>query len=204
MNATPSLPSLLWQDAPTKTRRALATLLLLAAFACSDRDAPRPVPVPDQDPASGSAPPISSRETPPPAVGTPGAAAAPVVDPDDPAEPGIPDLARLARYVFKTMQRHEEVCPFENPVRERLHVALAVDVRKGRITRVGTGHVGVEPEKGGEARTLAAGQVPRALTAYVTCLAPHLQAVTMAPSPADGVYEPVYTFGGQASGQPAP
>jgi hypothetical protein len=39
------------------------------------------------------------------------------VDPDDPAEPGIPDLARLARYVFKTMQRHEEVCPFENPFR---------------------------------------------------------------------------------------
>jgi hypothetical protein len=184
-------------------RALLATLLLLAA-ACSDRDAPRPVPVPDQDPASDAGRPLSSRETPSPAVGTPGVAATPAIDPDDPAEPGIPDLARLARYVFKTMQRHEEVCPFENPFRERLHLALAVDVRKSRISRVGTSHVGVEPEKGGEPRTLAAGQVPRTLTAYVTCLAPHLQAVTMAPSPADGVYEPVYTFGGQAAGQRAP
>ena len=102
------------------------------------------------------------------------------------------------------MQRHEEICPFENPLRDRLHFALAIEVRSGRMTRVALGHVGLEPETGGEARTLAAKEVPREITAYVTCLAPHLQAVAMSPSPVDGTYEPVYTFGGQAANRPAP
>jgi hypothetical protein len=186
------------------TRRLLPGLLLLAAFACTDRDAPRPVPVPEPEPANDAARPLSSREVIPPAAGTPPAAASAAVDPDDPAEPGISDLARLARYVFKTMQRHEEICPFENPYRDRLHFALEIEVRSGRMARVGLGHVGLEPEKGGEARTLAEKQYPRELTAYVSCIAPHLQTVAMAPSPADGVYEPVYTFGGQAAGRPAP
>ncbi len=198
-------PSLLWQDDPSMTPRALAAVRppprsrrLLRSRRPAARPRPRPGPRFRRRPSRSRAAKRLRRRS-----AAPGAAATAAVDPDDPAEPGIPDLARLARYVFKTMQRHEEVCPFENPYRERLHLALAIDVRKGRITRVGTSHVGVEPEKG-EARTLAPGQVPRALTAYVTCLAPHLQAVTMAPSPADGVYEPVYTFGGQAAGQPAP
>ena len=81
--------------------------------ACTDRDAPRPVPVPDQERAADAGrPALQSRGG--PAVCRSGSA----VDPDDPAEPGIPDLARLARYVYKTMQRHEEVCPFENPFRD--------------------------------------------------------------------------------------
>jgi hypothetical protein len=161
-------------------RQALASLLLLVAVgACTDRDAPRPVPVPDQAPATAA-------------------------DPDDPAEPGISDLARLARYVFRTMQRHEEACPFDNPLRDPLHFALEIEVKGGRMTRVGVGHVGVEPAGASEARPLAAAQWPRALTTYVTCLEPHLKAVTMAPSPADGVYEPVYRFGGRETGQPAP
>ena len=180
--------------------RALPLLaLLLLAAACTDRDAPKPVPVPDEGPAADSLRPLSSREAIPPAGAPPAA-----VDPDDPAEPGIPDLARLARYVFKTMQRHEAVCPFDNPFRDRLHFALEIEVTGGRMTRVGLAHVGLEPAGASEARTLATTQFPRELTGYVACLAPHLQAVTMAPSPADGAYEPVYTFGGREAGRPAP
>jgi hypothetical protein len=157
--------------------RALPILALLATLACTDRDAPRPVPVPEQRVQA---------------------------DPDDPTEPGIPDLARLARYVFKTMQRHEEACPFGNPFRERLHFALAIDVKGGRMTRVGLGSVGVEPEATGGVRTLAEANWPRELTGYVACLAPHLQAVAMAPAPADGSYEPEYSFSGWAAGRAAP
>ena len=180
-------------------RRALVSALFLAAAACTDRDAPRPVPVPDPEPAADATRPLSSRETIPPAA--PGAAP---VDPDDPAEPGIPDLARLARYVFKTMQRHDGVCPFENPFHDRLHFALEVEVKAGRMARVGLGHVGLEPEAAGEARTLAEAQWPRELTAYVTCLAPHLKAVVMSPSPAEGAYEPVYSFRANPTGRAAP
>jgi hypothetical protein len=185
-------------------RSSLALALLLLVAACTDRDAPRPVPVPQEEPAADAARPISGREAIPPAAGTPPASAAATADPDDPAEPGISDLARLARYVFRTMQRHEEICPFDNPFRDQLHFALEIEVKAGRMTRVGLGHVGLEPEKGGEARTLDERQSPREITAYVTCLVPHLQAVAMAPSPADGVYEPVYSFGGGAAGRPAP
>jgi len=183
------------------TRSLVALALLVFAAGCTDRDAPRPVPVPEQEPATDAARPLSSHEAAQPAAHAPGGVA---VDPDDPAEPGIPDLARLARYVFKTMQRHEEVCPFENPFRDRLHFALAVEVRSGRMVGVHLGHVGLEPESGGEAHTLTERQYPRELTVYVTCLPPHLQTVAMAPSPADGVYEPVYSFAGSAAGRSAP
>jgi hypothetical protein len=167
------------------TRRAVILATLLVALACTDRDAPKPVPVPDERAAAAAPPPAT-------------------VDPDDPAEPGISDLARLARYVFKTMQGHEEICPFGNPFRDRLHFALAIEVRGGRMTRVGLGHVGLEPATGGEARTLAQSQWPRELTRYVTCLAPHLQAVAMAPSPTDGSYEPVYSFSANPAGRGEP
>jgi hypothetical protein len=185
-------------------RSALTLVLLLAAVACTDRDAPRPVPVPDQQAGADGTRPLSSREAPAPAAAAPASPATAAVDPDDPAEPGIPDLARLARYVFRAMQQHDEVCPFDNPFRDRLHFALETEVKAGRMTRLRLGHVGLEPAAGGEARTLTEAQWPRELTAYVACLAPHLQAVAMAPSPADGVYEPVYSFRGQAAGRPAP
>src|SRR5512143_4304194 len=152
--------------------RSLTILLLLLCLSCTDRDAPKPVPVPQE--------------------GTRAAAPSPAADPDDPAEPGIGDLPRLARYVFKTMQTHQEVCPFDNPFRERLHFALAVDVKGGRITRVGLGHVGVEPTGAAEARTLEKPQWQRELTAYVTCLGPPLEAVEKDPSPADSSYEPAH------------
>jgi hypothetical protein len=174
------------------SRRHLLLLPLLLTLACTDRDAPRPVPVPD-----GTRP-LSSRQGAPPAP--PSAAA----DPDDPAEPGISDLARLARYVFKAMQRHEEVCPFGNPFRERLHFALAVEVKAGRMARVGLGHVGVGPDASGNAKALAEAQWPGELTGYVACLAPHLQAAAMSPAPADGSYEPEYSFSGGAGGRAAP
>jgi len=161
----------------------LVTLLVLAV-SCTDRDAPKPVPVPQE--------------------GTRAAAPSPPADPDDPAEPGIADLPRLARYVFKAMQAHEEVCPFDNPFRERVHFALAVAVEGGRIARVGLGHVGVEPAGATQARTLAKAQWPREITGYVTCLAPHLEAVEMDPAPADGSYEPAYAFSGRADGRAAP
>ena len=168
------------------TRRPLTLLAaLLAAAACTDRDAPRPVPVPDERAAAAAPPSVA-------------------VDPDDPAEPGISDLARLARYVFQAMQRHEEVCPFGNPFRDRLHFAMAIEVRGGRMARVGLGHVGLEPAAGGEARTLTQAEWPRELTGYVACLAPHLRAVTMAPAPADGAYEPEYSFSGSSAGRTAP
>jgi hypothetical protein len=180
------------------TRSPLGLALCLLAAGCTDRDAPRPVPVPDRDVTDGSRP-LSSREALPPPAPTPGAA----VDPDDPAEPGIPDLARLARYVFKTMQRHDEVCPFDNPFRDRLHFAFEIEVKAGRVTRVGLGHVGVEVP-GSETRTLPEARWPTELTAYVACLGPHLGAVAMAPAPADGAYSPVYSFGATPTGKPAP
>jgi hypothetical protein len=137
-----------------------------------------------------------------PGVGS--APAAPAADPDDPREPGISDLARLARYVYKTMQAHEAVCPFENPFRDRLHFALEIEVKAGRMTRVGLGQVGIEPEGGGNARTLASKARPRELTSYAACLEPHLEAVVMDPSPADGSYEPLYSFSGSPAGRATP
>ncbi len=162
--------------------RTLWLPLLLLFVSCTDRDAPKPVPVPEEGAAAPSPP----------------------ADPDDPAEPGIGDLPRLARYVFKVMQAHEEVCPFDNPFRERVHFALAVDVKGGRITRVGLENVGVEPAGGATARTLARAQWPVEITGYVKCLAPHLEAVEMDPAPADGSYAPAYAFSGRAAGRAAP
>jgi hypothetical protein len=178
----------------------LLLLPLLAITACTDRDAPKPVPAADDDAAADLARPVSSREASAPATAPPAAA----VDPDNPAEPGVPDLARLARYVYKTMQRHETICPLENPYRDRLHFALDVEVRGGRMTRVSLGHVTIEPSGAATVRSLAEERWPPELTGFVACLAPHLQAVAMAPSPADGSYEPAYSFGGRADGRASP
>jgi hypothetical protein len=182
------------------TRRALLLTVLLTLPACTDRDAPRPVPVPGPTPDGDTLRPLSSREPIPPAATAPATAA----DPDDPAEPGISDLARLARYVFRTMRRHQEVCPFENPFRERLHFTLQVEASGGRMTRVGVGGAGLEPEGAREARPLAKAGWPRELTAYMACLAPHLEAVAMDPAPADGVYDADYSFEGNPTGKSGP
>jgi hypothetical protein len=172
------------------TRRSLLLALTLALAACSDRDAPRPV---------------NDLGSPPPAVASRPVAAPPVAasaDPNDPAEPGIPDLARLARYVFRTMQRHEDVCAVENPYRDSLHFAFAIDVTRGRMARVGLAEVAFEGSGG--RRVLPKVVWPRELGAYVACLAPHLKAVEMSPAPADGSYQPFYSFAGQPDGITAP
>jgi hypothetical protein len=171
-------------------RRLLTIPALAALLACSDRDAPRPVNDLGSPPAS-----VAAR----PAVPPPVAASA---DPNDPAEPGIPDLARLARYVFRTMQRHEDVCPLENPFRDGLHFAFAIEVARGRIARVGLGEVALETPVG--RLSLLKRQWPAELAAYVACLEPHLKAVEMSPSPADGAYQPFYSFAGRPDGKPVP
>jgi hypothetical protein len=162
---------------------ALALAFGLGLAACRERahDAPPPA--------------VAARPAGPPAV-------AATTDPNDPSEPGISDLARLARYVFSTMQRHEDVCPLQNPFRDTLHFAFAIEVAGGRMTRVGLGEVAVDGSAG--KRSLRQAQWPDALVGYVTCLAPHLQGLVMSPAPADGAYEPVYSFGGQPEGKPAP
>jgi hypothetical protein len=171
------------------TRRAALVTATVALAACSDRDAPRPV----NDLAS---PPAAAATRPAAPAGD-----ATTADPNDPAEPGIPDLARLARYVFRTMQQHEEVCPLENPFREQLHFAFMIEVVKGRMTRVALSEVAVQGP--GAKRTLPRAERPPELAGYLACLEPHLKAVVMSPAPSDGLYEPAYSFAGQPSGRPA-
>jgi hypothetical protein len=178
-------------------RLLLATLAVAGALTGCSGEPPRPVSVfSSPSPSGDSLAPLSGREE-----SSPGTATA-TPDPDDPAEPGISDLARLARYVFRVMGQHEEICPFDNPFRDRLHFALEVQVRAGRMTRVDVGNAGIET--GAEVRSLDRSQWPRELVDYVACIAPHLESVAMNPSPADGTYEPVYTFSGRASGRPGP
>lgn len=163
------------------TRHAAPLALILALAACGDRDAPRRV---------------NSLGSPPSSAAPPPAAAS--ADPDDPAEPGISDLTRLARYVFRTMRDHEAVCPIENQYRDTLHFAFAVDVAGGRMTRVGLAEVGFEGPSG--PHSLPKAVWPRELVGYVGCLAPHLEAVQMRPAPADGGYQPFYSFAGRPDG----
>lgn len=165
--------------------RAVTLLLAAGLAACGGgegRGAARPG-------GAGSSPPSSS------------GAAAPA-DPNDPAEPGIPDLPRLARYVFRTMQRHEDVCPLDNPFRDTLHFAFDIEVERGRMSRVALGEVALEGPLGRLA--LLQRQWPPELAAYVACLAPHFQAVVMDPAPADGSYRPFYSFPGRPDGKPVP
>jgi hypothetical protein len=186
------------------SRALAAALVLLTLAACSGGSPPPPVAVASPTPPAGAGDdlrPLSSRD-PAASAGAASAPAGAAVDPVDPAEPGITDLARLARYVFRTMQKHEQTCPFENPLQDRLHFALDVEVRAGRMARVGVGHAGHggDPQQSHE---IPRESFPQALTAYVECIAPHLKAVVMAPAPADGVYEPVYTYPGNPMGQAA-
>jgi hypothetical protein len=132
----------------------------------------------------------------------PPAPVAGTADPNDPAEPGIPDLARLARYVFRAMQDHEGVCSLENPFRETLHFAFMIEVKGGRMPRVALSEVAVQDARG--RRALSPAQRPREVAGYLACLEPHLKAVVMSPAPADGLYEPAYSYGGQPGGRPAP
>lgn len=172
------------------TRLCVVVAVAVALAGCADRDAPRP-----GTDLSSPAPGTASRPPGQPAV-------SPTADPNDPAEPGISDLPRLARYVFRTMQRHEEVCPLQNPFRETLHFAFMIEVKGGRMTRIALSEVAVQD--GGAKRALSKAQRPPEVAGYLACLEPHLKAVVMSPAPADGLYEPAYSFVGQPSGKPAP
>lgn len=156
------------------TRHAAVVAIAVALVACGDRPAP-------------------------PAARPPVAASA---DPNDPAEPGIPDLARLARYVFRTMQLQDAACPLENPFRDMLHVAFMIEVKSGRMARVALSEAALQTPDG--RRALSPAERPKELAAYLACLEPHLRAVVMRPAPSDGLYEPAYSFGGQSRGKPAP
>jgi hypothetical protein len=164
--------------------------MALALAACSDREAPRPV----RDLGS-PAPAAPARPDAAPSV-------AATADPNDPAEPGISDLARLARYVFSTLEEHEAVCPLENPFRDTLHFAFMIEVANGRMTRVALSEVALQASSG--RRPLSKAERPPEVAGYLACLEPHLKAVAMSPAPADGLYEPAYSFGGRPNGKPAP
>jgi hypothetical protein len=181
------------------TRTGLMVLLLVLALgACRDPDAPRPVtdlppPPPDNVPVR----PLSSRDdratdARPVATARPLPSGVP-----DPAEPGIPDLARLARYVFREIRAGERACSFTNPLRDDVSFAFHIEVRGGRMTTVHLAWVGTRV--GQEIRPLPA--APPELVSYAGCLAPLLEAVRMDPAPADGVYQPEYSYPGHRTGR---
>jgi len=114
----------------------------------------------------------------------------------DPAEPGLPDLVRLARYVFREMRRQQAVCSLSNPFPDSLSFVLVTEVKGGRIVGVRLGKAVLE--RGQEELPLPGGIPPNELVAYVDCLQPLLGAVEMAPAPADGTYEPVYSYPSRA------
>ena len=110
----------------------------------------------------------------------------------DPGEPAISDLARLARYVFREMRSGDVACSFVNPLHDPVSFAFHIEVNEGRMTTVHLAWVG--NRVGEEIRPLPA--APPELTAYAECLRPALEAVRMDPAPADGVYQPEYSYPG--------
>ena len=188
-------------------------LLLVALVACRDPDAPRPVSVlPTPTPGGGvassggaSARPLSTRDdpgrdvrpvapTPPPPP-----TASPVLPSGapDPAEAGISDLARVARYVFREMRMGQYVCSFTNPLRDPISFALHIEARGGRMTEVHLAWAGVRHAE--DMHRLQ--PPPPELGAYVECLTPGLQALVMDPAPADGTYQPEYSYPGLPGGR---
>jgi hypothetical protein len=174
---------------------------LVALVACRDSDAPRPVNVfPSPSSEAPGTRPVSSRDE----VGSdvrpvaPAPRTAPTLPPDvpDPAEPDISDLARLARYVFREMRLAEDACPFANPLQDPISFAFHIDVEQGRIADAHLAWAGVR--HGDEVHQV---EVPPELVAYGECLELRLKAVVMAPAPADGVYNPEYSYPGRAGGR---
>jgi hypothetical protein len=187
-----------------------ALLLVLALAGCRDPDAPRPVAeLPPPPPESVPLRPLSSRDdgatdARPVATARPEAAARPVTPAPqlppgvpDPAEPGITHLARLARYVFREIRAGERTCSFANPLHDDISFAFHIEVMGGRMTTVHLAWVGTRV--GQEIRPLPA--APPELVAYAECLRPLLEAVQMDPAPADGVYQPEYSYPGHPAGR---
>jgi hypothetical protein len=175
--------------------------VLMALAACRDPNAPRPVSVlPTPSSQGGETRPLSSHDEAErdvrPVAPTPRTAPALPPGVPDPAEPGISDLARLARYVFREMRLAQDACPFANPLEDPISFAFHIDVQGGAIASAHLAWVGVR--HGEEIHQIEA---PPELTAYAECLAPRLEAVTMAPAPADDVYKPEYSYPGRAGGR---
>jgi hypothetical protein len=172
--------------------RPAILLSVVALAACRDPDAPRLVRELESPPPRGtSLRPLTTDDE--RAAGTrPGARRPPPPGLPDPTEPGISDLARLARYVYREMRAGEGVCPFSNPLHDPLSFAFHIEVDAGRMTQTHLAWAGVRA--GGEIRRLES--VPPELTAYVGCLGSRLETVRMDPAPADGTYQPEYSYPG--------
>jgi len=182
--------------------RLTVPLTLVALVACRDPDAPRPVDVfPSPSSESAGERPLSTRDDPSrdvrPVAPTPPAAPALSPGMPDPTEPGIPDLARLARYVFREMHAARDACPFVNPLRDPIGFALHIESRGGRIREVHLAWAAVQ--HAGDAHRLQ--PPPRELSTWLECLTPRLRAVVMDPAPADGPYQPEYSYPGQPGGR---
>jgi len=121
-------------------------------------------------------------------------AATPAASRPDPTEPGLSDLARVARYLFREMQRRETECRSDNPYADTLAYRLRVRVVGSRFADVEL--AGARLTVGERSTTLEPGEWPVSLSSYVACLRPFLQELEMSPAPADGVYEPEYGLPG--------
>jgi hypothetical protein len=187
-------------------------LLIVAFVACRDPDAPRPVSVlPTPTPGGGTASsgtssrPLSTRDDPgrdvrPVAPNPPAPPTAPPALPPgapDPAEAGISDLARVARYVFREMRMGQYVCSFTNPLRDPISFAFHIETLGGRMTKV---HLAWAAVRHAEDRHRLQPPPPE-LNGYIACLTPRLRAVVMDPAPADGTYQPEYSYPGDPGGR---
>ena len=172
-------------------------LTLVALIACRDSNAPRPVNVfPTPSSESTVSRPLSTRDDQArdvrPVAPTPPAAPALPPGVPDPAEAGISDLARLARYVFREMRVGQDVCSFTNPLHDPVSFAFHIEVQGGRMAETHLAWAGARV--GDELQRLQ--PPPPELTTYAECLIPRLQAVVMDPPPADGAYQPEYSYPG--------
>jgi hypothetical protein len=165
---------------------ALVSLLAIAggSLGCSG-DEPRPVPVaePSAAPRFGA---IGSRGASPGPAGASAHEAHEAPDAD-----GISDLARISRYVFAEMRARASTCSREPLPPGRFDYTYEVTVRGGRVTRGRLVQVSAATAEG--VVTLERSKWPAALETSLNCNLPFLQAMPMKPSPADGVYETLFS-----------
>ena len=150
-----------------------------ALAACSDsRLRPRPVTDGCGDRAAARRPPALAR-------GTAARRARPPTRTTRPS-PGSPTSPASRATCSARCSGTRKSARFENPFRDTLHFAFVIEVKGGRMTRVGAGATWRSRAPAGEARRCRRRSARRRLAGYVACLEPHLKAVAMAPAPADG------------------
>ena len=148
----------------------LGAAALLVLGGC--RDEPRPAPT-----TRAGSPPAAARPSHP--AGQGGA--------EGPGAAGISDLARISRYVFAEMQARGPSCQKQAFPPGRYDYVYEVTVRGGRVVAGRLAAVSRVTPVG--ATVLPSAQWPAALSASLACLQPFLEAMPMAPAPADGTYE---------------